>query len=562
MEGRDEVQRWILIGNCQVHGLAQCLAALSRGLVVEAIDEPTYIRDADKLHATLDGFDRILAMDVMLPKLPAVTGPRVFRLPAVLFSGYHPDFCYLSRVGPLSRGLLGQYHSVTAYSAFVLGMDVHATIALFERGMYEAMGGIAHWEEAKAALVRNFAASGLDVKPHFVRWSRRGVFMHTMNHPRIDVLMDVARLLLRQAGLEVVDPGLFPMDNLLSGPVLPVYPDVGARLGVQGNYWFKLGGNYRMIGLEEFVESSFETYRSAGSASPDLPDSLRILSSMVGYLSGWDTKGARACPNGSKPTYRGLFALELMRKGDFSACFIFGMHGSAGSFLHDLVQRLCLAANVPALNIPDRMFTRGLRDEWPENPEVLGLLEEGVLQYGFRELPPVLMAPAARLDKRKSVLLVQDPRDALVSRHMLTGGRRLPPHRDDPDTDPAIIAGACIEDMDEYVLADAEALRLRMRDYIEAPLAKNVLVRRYENIWRDKEGFANEIFEHLGITIPRQVLQSVSRAESPAGRDDLYTPGIHRRKLRPDTITTLNHLFRDVAAKYGYAFDDEEHPYG
>ena len=60
-------------------------------------------------------------------------------------------------------------------------------------------------------------------------------------HPKIDCLNDLARAIIRRAGLPLTNSLSRPPDNLATGPVFPVYPEIGRRLGVAGDYLFKLG---------------------------------------------------------------------------------------------------------------------------------------------------------------------------------------------------------------------------------------------------------------------------------------------------------------------------------
>lgn len=107
------------------------------------------------------------------------------------------------------------------------------------------------------------------MRENFVRWSRSGPFMHSVNHPKITVQLDIARMLLSRTGLQIMESGIIPHDNLTNGPVFPLYPEIGARLGVAGSYNFKGGGSYRAKDLKQFVSESFTVYRSAGDEGPD-----------------------------------------------------------------------------------------------------------------------------------------------------------------------------------------------------------------------------------------------------------------------------------------------------
>ena len=83
--------------------------------------------------------------------------------------------------------------------------------------------------------------------------------MHSINHPRIHVLYDIASNLLAAQGKKPIE-GVIPHDNLMLGAVFAVYPEIGEALGVHGSYLFKNVGNYTPIELADFVAGCFGNY--------------------------------------------------------------------------------------------------------------------------------------------------------------------------------------------------------------------------------------------------------------------------------------------------------------
>ena len=550
MQRRDPQLRWLLLGNCQVFGLANCLRVLSPGLAVEAWDLASYQRDGDALDARLSDFDRILVMDQASDLLPMAEDERIARLPGLYFSGYHPDLCYLAQDGPLSRGPLGHYHSAIAYAGFALGFDVARTLGFFNRETYERLGYFDAWTPARNLLLDAFARDGFDLRLRFVDWVRKGPFMHTINHPRIDVLLDVARMLLEQAGVAHADPGFVPEDNLVKSAVFPVYPELASSLGVGGTYRFKPGGEYRVMGLDEFVAASFDAYRDAGDVRPTHPAFRDRIEYVVDRLGG-----AEGRPRRTTRHYRDLFQDEMARRGDFPRCFAFGLHGSGSSLLHSMVHRTCTASGIPAINIPDRMVLQGLRDAWPGNRETLDLIDDGRVHYGFRQLPVIFKDPVAKVRDSRAVLLVRDPRDALVSRYFATGGRLAPPF---PTIEGGNGAGqdGQVLDIDAFVLFKAGELRERMLDYRAFLDFDAVLLRRYEDVRHDGRAFIEEVFDHFGLQVRRAVLDRVAAAHRLPRRQDMQrAKGNHRLALRAETIARLDEIFDGVAELYGYDLD-------
>jgi hypothetical protein len=124
---------------------------------------------------------------------------------------------------------------------------------------------------------------GLDVRDLFLEWARKGLVPHSVNHPTIAMLSDLARLMARKVGLPLVDHNLLPHDNLANGPIFPVYPEIAMELGLAcGSYRFKEVNHYSILSLEQFIERSFERYLEVAPQKLRFPNfsetSIRYLS--------------------------------------------------------------------------------------------------------------------------------------------------------------------------------------------------------------------------------------------------------------------------------------------
>ena len=220
----------------------------------------------------LDQYERILIAPVVEQRLGLDFGihPRVWRVPHVMFHGYHPDLCYLAETGPLSTGPLGHYHSVLAYAAFRCGLNERRAATLYREDVFETLGYFDTWDTERETLLNNYERMGFDLGPSFAKWSGNGPFMHTINHPQITCLRDLACIILKRAGIERAANRFIPHDNLAQGPIFPVYPEIGSRLGVNGNFFFKPGGRYRFLDLGQYLNACFEIYRRFPEERPTI----------------------------------------------------------------------------------------------------------------------------------------------------------------------------------------------------------------------------------------------------------------------------------------------------
>ena len=185
---------------------------------------------------------------------------RLVVLPAIYFDGYHPDLCYIRQPEGFLTGPLHDYHSSIAFAAFLCGCGPQEAAKFYKTEVYRRCGYFNSWTGAKTALISDFASLGYDLTDHIVRWSLDGPFMHSVNHPRINVIYDLARMFVESMELKAHPPYLLPADNLANGPLFPVYPELGEAMGVEGSYLFKPLGLYRYLSLEEFLSGCFESY--------------------------------------------------------------------------------------------------------------------------------------------------------------------------------------------------------------------------------------------------------------------------------------------------------------
>ncbi len=223
-------------------------------------------------------FDVILASSIPAnsgsPSDPTLLGPtpRTVLLPNIFFPAFHPDLVYVGDVDGPPRGQLespvGPYHSALALYGFRRGASVEDTLGLFRREVYARVGYLDAWPGATKGLSWLAGQAGWEIGPDLARWSRRGAFMHSPNHPRMFVAADIARSFLRKAGIAFDDFDIEPYlhDELLAQGSWPVYPEIGELYGLAGAYVFlprsRRGRRQpEPLTLRRFVEGSFAIYR-------------------------------------------------------------------------------------------------------------------------------------------------------------------------------------------------------------------------------------------------------------------------------------------------------------
>jgi len=100
--------------------------------------------------------------------------------------------------------------------------------------------------------------------------------------------------------------------------------------------------------------------------------------------------------------------------------------------------------------------------KWKTDPDLLKLIVDGYIYYGFRDYPPIFKT-GIDFTKTKNVLLVRDPRDALVSQYysFKPGGSHIL-----PEEKKHTLKKQGVEiSIDEYVLQFAQKLFNKLTDY-------------------------------------------------------------------------------------------------
>lgn len=229
--------------------------------------------------------------------------------------------------------------------------------------------------------------------------------------------------------------------------------------------------------------------------------------------------------------------------------------------MHKMINEVCTERGIPCANIPHLLFNEGMRDnDWNSDPGMLQYFEDGRVYIGFRSLPPFFDTPGI-LQERRSVLLVRDPRDALVSQYFSFGGRHVTHALPSKNAKRMLahIRASAHQEIDEYVLAHADNHLGKIVAYQRALDFRNVLLRRYEDIYFNKRRFLRDIVAHFQIDVPLSVLTKVAKRHDLRPTEERVGehirkghPGDHVEKLRPDTIEQLNRIFGRACRDFGY----------
>ena len=145
------------------------------------------------------------------------------------------------------------YCSGIALAACRKALSLANTRRLFIGLTSEKCGLFGCWQVARDRMIAHLDQIRIDIATPIRRWGLYGAFMYSNKHPKIRVLFDITKQLVRRTGREFQESSTMPHDNLAfaGGFAIGESPDVpGADL-------FKTFDTYRQFGLEEFLAGSF-----------------------------------------------------------------------------------------------------------------------------------------------------------------------------------------------------------------------------------------------------------------------------------------------------------------
>jgi len=252
-------ERWIVLSNCQTLSMARAVSALADTIDCDGCDawQMAGLLAEDPDHFRRYDFMLLLNNLRDFPGFPADHLPPHVEIPAFTFTGYHPDCCYVAADGEhITDGVVGPYHSMIALAGYKEQIGPAATARFFTDRIYRQAGYYGLWEEQRAERIRGFANLGYDISGVFRKAGRGRSFMHTIDHPDIVLMMELAKVVLRKLDRPYREDAPLPVD-VLANVTWPVYPEVGEQFGVAGAYRFRPIDRYMTLDLNEYLEETF-----------------------------------------------------------------------------------------------------------------------------------------------------------------------------------------------------------------------------------------------------------------------------------------------------------------
>ncbi|MEZ6244089.1 MAG: sulfotransferase domain-containing protein [Phycisphaerales bacterium] len=248
-------------------------------------------------------------------------------------------------------------------------------------------------------------------------------------------------------------------------------------------------------------------------------------------------------------------------EADLPSSLIFSAHKAGSTLLQQLLTNLAPHAGVTMFRLESVFWDQGVPPgQMPADASSL-FHPRGYCYGVFRMFPWRYQIPI--LAQAKKILLVRDPRDAIVS-HYFSVAKSHPEPKNAPEEVKlqrlAERERVGANTIDEHVLEHAEFFfRVHWRYMRDLTKTHTVRVFRYEDVIFEKRAWVDELCAELGWDVPARLRHEVAdlydkrpKEENAAAHIRRVTPGDHREKLRPETIEKLNEVFATALDRYGY----------
>jgi hypothetical protein len=259
------------------------------------------------------------------------------------------------------------------------------------------------------------------------------------------------------------------------------------------------------------------------------------------------------------------FEVDLGLEGP--AYFVFGVRKSGSTLLNRIASALCRLNGRMFVNVGDAFFRQNmLTIDWQFDPALPQLLHAGNVYGGFRDMPFSLLSHKL-FESSPKILIVRDPRDALVSEYFSNAYSHPIPEQTAESSDTQALMErhrqqALKNGPDVYVLEQAREMARTITEFAAVAKASTTMLVKYEDYIFNKRQLICKIAQHFGWTVDESSIVDILQwADVRPGTEDprafirKVTPGDHREKLKPATIASLNGQLLRVMRLLDYPID-------
>jgi hypothetical protein len=247
------------------------------------------------------------------------------------------------------------------------------------------------------------------------------------------------------------------------------------------------------------------------------------------------------------------------------AWFVLGVRKSGSSMFNRAVKLLAKFNAVNWVDIAGDLFENNVpAPRWSPLTPPEGLIVGGNCYGGFRDLPGGLTRDAVFQAARK-VLLVRDPRDAIVSEYFSTRGTHSLPkfsgEGDDGAREDLLRRREALQQVtvEDFARREGQRMAETVERYIPLIGDPRLLVLKYEDVIFDKARMVRNVATHFGWKVGQGQVDAILKwidvmpeQENPDAFIRKVTPGDHLEKLSGGTIAELDRVLARAMGAFGY----------
>jgi hypothetical protein len=257
-------------------------------------------------------------------------------------------------------------------------------------------------------------------------------------------------------------------------------------------------------------------------------------------------------------------SFEITRQPGRGAFFILGVRKSGSSVLNAMCAALSHSNNYKYVDVAGTMFHNNLTAQsWINDPVINELLTEGNVYGGFRTMPFAFSKSNVFLTAKK-VLLIRDPRDALVSEYFSNAYSHAIPAASGDGAEVTrqmteLRQKALETNIEDSVISMAAPLNRTIMGYSSVCRDDSTLLLKYENVILHKRQLIGSLCTHFGWNANEELITRIlSWADVIPSKEDKkafvrkVVPGDHKEKLSQKTIEQLNRILKPAMDLLGY----------
>ena len=256
--------------------------------------------------------------------------------------------------------------------------------------------------------------------------------------------------------------------------------------------------------------------------------------------------------------------IDVPEKKAIDSFFIFGIHKSGSTLLAKIFYDICNTTNIAAISIDEHLFKLGV-SVGDINTNINVFKPKNYCYCGFRRFWP--KTDKFDFKNTKKILLVRDPRDAMISYYFSAKYSHSIPKNIAGNAGEKLLAirNKLLESDDDndkrhldYIEYQGKFLRNNMREYLKK-IDDNTQIYRYEDIIFNKEAWILSMCNYLGIEIDLSSVKQIAKkhdlipdAENSKKHIRSVIPGNYRKHYSDKIIDYLNEYFQEELKALNY----------